>query len=89
LKFSEYFNFEIGESDDWFDPLLNVDTKLFIDPFLIYSAEYKEFVGSHEEVILFFNTVFELIARSKGNEQSMLRRKALGYYFCNKPCLSG
>lgn len=78
MKFSEHFDINVEKDDDWFDLLLNVDAKLFIDPFLIYSAEDSEFVGSHDEVISFFNEVFELIARSQGREESVLWKKALG-----------
>jgi hypothetical protein len=78
LKFSEHFNCELDDSDDWFDLLLNVDTKLFIDPFLIYSSEYADFIGSHAEIVSFFNTVFQFIARSEGNEASVFWKKALG-----------
>ena len=58
MKFSEQFSITKGTDDDWFDPILNIDTKLFIDPFLIYSSETGVFIGSHDEVINFFNNVF-------------------------------
>jgi hypothetical protein len=77
LKFSEHFNIQADEEDDWFDLLLNIDTKLFIDPFLIYANEKDEFVGSHEQIISFFNDVFELVAKSKGKEKSLLWKKTL------------
>lgn len=76
MKFSDEFNLNIGESEDWFDPILSLDTKLFIDPFLIYSLEGDEFEGSHKEVISFFNLVFQFIARSKGDKTSLFWRRA-------------
>jgi len=76
MKFSEHYSITKGTDDDWFDPVLNIDTKLFIDPFLIYSSETGNFIGSHDEVISFFNHVFILLAKSRGNPQTVPWRKA-------------
>ena len=67
MRFSELFQLNRTNEDDWFDPILSVDTKLFIDPFLLYEFGQKEFEGSHAEVIAFFNSVFQIIANSAGN----------------------
>jgi hypothetical protein len=76
MLFSDAFGIQRTDQDDWFDPLLNLDTKLFIDPFLLYDHEAGEFVGSHAEVIRFFNHVLTLIARSGGNQSSASWRQA-------------
>lgn len=76
MKFSEHYSITKGADDDWFDPVLNIDTKLFIDPFLIYSSETGNFVGSHDEVISFFNKVFMLLATSRGNPKTVPWKKA-------------
>jgi hypothetical protein len=70
MLFSAAFGIRRTGQDDWFDALLNLDTKLFIDPFLLYDNEIGEFVGSHAEVIRFFNHVLGLIARSGGTRTS-------------------
>jgi hypothetical protein len=70
MLFSDAFGLQLTDRDDWFDPLLNLDTKLFIDPFLLYDNETGDFVGSHADVIVFFNYVLALIARSNGNTTS-------------------
>lgn len=77
MRFSETFGIERREQDDWFDPVLSVDTKLFIDPFLIYRGERGVFVGSHQETIRFFNDVFGLIARTKGDREHPFWRRSL------------
>lgn len=77
MKFSETFKVTREADDDWFDPVLSIDTKLFLDPFLLYADEKGHFEGSHEEIIAFFNSVFQLIARSKGDRQSLLWKKAV------------
>ncbi len=77
MLFSETFNVHKAEADDWFDPVLSLDTKLFLDPFLLYALEDSTFAGSHNTVISFFNDVFALIAHSKGNRASVLWNKAV------------
>jgi hypothetical protein len=77
LRFSEVFNIERTKQDDWFDPVLSVDTRLFIDPFLIYAGEKGVFAGSHKEIIKFFNDVFSLIAKTKGDHKHLFWRRSL------------
>ncbi len=75
MKFSEIFSITKSVDDTWFDPILNMDTKLFIDPFLIYSSETDNFKGSHDEIISFFNNLFLLVAKSRGNPRSVPWKK--------------
>jgi hypothetical protein len=77
MKFSDEFKISRDESEDWFDPVLSIDTPLFIDPFLIFRQEEAFFNGSHKEIIDFFNANFELIAQSGGNPRSPLYLKAV------------
>ena len=35
MRFSEHFGIS-PEGQDWFDPHLKIDTKLFVDPILLY-----------------------------------------------------
>jgi transcriptional regulator with XRE-family HTH domain len=76
MLFSDAYGVQRTAEDDWFDPLLNLDTKLFIDPFLWYDNEAADFAGSHAEAIRFFNHVLQLIARSNGNTTSALWQQA-------------
>ena len=80
MKFSETFGIEVEENDGWFDPILSIDTKLFIDPFLLYDLEdeINEFAGSHAEVIAFFNCVFELIAKGGRDTKSNSWKRGVG-----------
>ena len=68
MLFSEAVNITVCDTDTWFDPILSVDTKLFIDPFLLYEFEFDEFVGSHEEVVGFFNFAFQALAQHLATE---------------------
>jgi len=77
MLFSERFKITPAEGDEWFDVILSIDTTLFLDPFLIYAGERGHFVGSHEEVINFFDAVFKLLATSSGDEALVRYQKAL------------
>lgn len=76
MLFSTTFGIKRTKSDDWFDPFLAVDAKVWIDPFLIYSQEFGPFLGSHDEVIQFFETAYALVAKSKGSTSSAHWRRA-------------
>jgi hypothetical protein len=77
VRFSEHFGITRGPRDDWFDPVLTVDTRLFVDPFLVYAQEDGEFEGSHTEVIDFFNVAFKRIAKSDGSQSTLGYRKTM------------
>lgn len=77
MKFSEQFKIEKEKGDEWFDPFLTLDTKLFIDPFLLYKQEFGPFFGCHQMVIDFFNEIFMLVAKSNGLKESVSAKKAL------------
>lgn len=77
MLFSEHFKIKRMPDDRWFDPILSLDTPLFLDPFLIYANEQGEFAGSHDEIIRFFNSMFRLVAAAAGDESSPSYPKAL------------
>jgi hypothetical protein len=77
MKFSELFDIQKDSEDNWFDPILSLDTKLFIDPFLIYASADGFFTDSHTQIIEFFNHIFKLIAKSNGKKSSVIWRKAV------------
>lgn len=77
MKFSEHFKIKRTLSDDWFDVVLSLDTLLFLDPFLLYEREREPFIGSHDEIIRFFNRIFKLIAQAKGEPSSLRYQQAV------------
>lgn len=77
MLFTEQFNIARKASDSWFDPILDHDTKLFIDPFLVFKVKEGRFAKAHDKIVEFFNYVFELIAQSGGDKNSTHYRKAL------------
>jgi len=67
MRFSEAFAVERTEADDWFDPHLTIDTRLFIDPLLLLEAggEWQE---AHGELIGHFVHCYGLVARATGKQ---------------------
>lgn len=65
MRFSEHFAIQRTDEDDWFDPHLTIDTKLFIDPLLLLDAG-GEWAEAHRELIAHFVRCYELIAKATG-----------------------
>ncbi len=76
MKFSEAFNVKQQADDTWFDPILNLDSKLFIDPFLIYSQQIEFFEDAHDDIITIFNKAYMLISRVAGDSSHNSWKKA-------------
>jgi hypothetical protein len=76
LRFSEYFRIEPEGPVGWFDPLLNADTLLFVDPFRVFLESDRRWVQAHARLIDFFNLVMETVADSGFNHTSSHWRAA-------------
>ena len=77
MLFSDHFKIDLNGTEDWFDPLLSSDIKLFIDPFLIFEDEFEMFEGSHKEIIEYYEHAFNLVAKAAGDKQSAYWTKAI------------
>ena len=54
-RFSEYNNYKYDLSKDtWFNPVVEWDSKLFIDPLLLKRTSIKELKNCYQELIEFF-----------------------------------
>ncbi len=62
MYFSESVGIDYEPGYDWFDPVLDTDTPLFVDPFLIFKDRSDEWGSAHDELIDYFQTAFELLA---------------------------
>ena len=67
FRFSDIGGIKNADDEEWFDPFLDLDTALFVDPFLIFGNEVGLFDGAHDEIISFFTYIFKQIAESGGN----------------------
>ncbi len=75
--FSEYFNVTKTAGDDWFDPILGADTRLFVDPFLVFRDTSQGWADAHRELIAYFNLVFHMVGNTIVATTSPERAKAL------------
>lgn len=64
MLFSAHNKIANAGSEPWFDPILDIDTQLFVDPFLIYKSSEPGFAGAHDKIVAFFGEAFSLAARS-------------------------
>lgn len=63
MTFSQHYEIEISNTDDWFDPILFTDTKLFIDPLLISQRVHPKFREADTEINKFFFEAFKIAAQ--------------------------
>ena len=77
MLFSDAFGINKTAEDDWFDPILDTDTKLFVDPFLIFQEQADEWSGAHDQLIGHFDKCFHLIAEGNRKPASLPYQKAL------------
>ncbi|MBO9703649.1 MAG: hypothetical protein J7604_25820 [Sporocytophaga sp.] len=77
MLFSKVYSIQKDRNDDWFDPILTLDTLLFIDPLLIFEKYHPGFIHASGKIIEFFNKAFEIAARSTGNSQDLRHKQLL------------
>ena len=77
MLFSEYYRIIRSADDDWFDPILPVDTKLFVDPFLVFQDGPGAWSEAHNRIVAHFNEAFLLLARAGCDPRSVLFKAAL------------
>ncbi|WP_316812951.1 hypothetical protein [Pedobacter heparinus] len=58
MHFSNHFNISTTGSETWFDPILDDDTLLFVDPFLIYLDNSGHFTGGYQKMMTYFENIF-------------------------------
>jgi hypothetical protein len=76
MRFGEYYGIPTTPEDDWFDAFMPADTKLFVDPFLIWEQSEGHWASAHEHLIDFFEMVFQLVKSSGGNTSTVSWRQA-------------
>lgn len=76
MLFSEYYKITCVGDEEWFDPILHQDTRLFIDPFAVFKSNDDLFKDCYSEMMYFFQLAFELIANSGGVKNHLSYKKA-------------
>lgn len=59
---TSHFGIARTRQDDWFDTILDVDTELFVDPFLVFKETAGFWADAHARLIEHFNHAFLLVA---------------------------
>lgn len=77
MFFSEHYSILRTSADDWFDPILDLDTPLFIDPFLVFKDREARWRGAHGSIVAHFQQAFELLARAGCDPHSQHFRAAV------------
>jgi len=69
ITFSKQYNIPKNKLEKMgiFDPTINVDTKLFIDPLLLENSNYPEISKARKSFNKFFETIILLLSKSKTN----------------------
>ncbi len=50
-----------------FDPIIDLDTKFFIDPALLDLCEEVEFINAHDKIKEYFSRIILLLSLGNGN----------------------
>lgn len=76
IKFSEQFNVSSSaiESTGVFDVILDVDTRVFIDPALLELCTEPEFVGARSKIENYFSKIITLLRHSRKSDDMYWRR---------------
>lgn len=82
---SVHFHLHLTPSDDWFDPILDADTELFVDPFLIFKETSGFWKDAHASLIRHFDRAFLMIAEGNLNPKTLSYRKALAILVFREP----
>jgi hypothetical protein len=82
---SKYFKLTRTDKDDWFDVILDNDTELFLDPFLVFKEKAQFWQGAHDYIIFHFNHAFILIAEGNCNPKSLSYKKAIDLLIFREP----
>jgi hypothetical protein len=70
MRFSDAFEVTPTNDDDWFDVTLELDSNLFVDPFLIYQDDSAEWQAAHDHILRFFAMVFDCVQQAGGSRTS-------------------
>jgi hypothetical protein len=82
---STHFGLTRTTADDWFDPILDADTELFVDPFLIFKEKSGFWKDGHKRLIKHFDVAFLMIAKGNLDPATLLYKKALALLVFKEP----
>jgi hypothetical protein len=85
MYFAEAFSITPTEEDDWFDRLLETDTQLFVDPFLIFAETEGFWSEAGDALAGHFQRGFEMLAGHQNSPGSLQYKKTIQYMLFPEP----
>lgn len=77
MRFSTAAGVTRGADDDWFDLVVDQDSPLYIDPYLVFEDEDPFWAGCYDEVVAFFELATGLVLAAGGEHDTPAWRKAV------------
>jgi hypothetical protein len=71
MRFSEQHEVKRPEGSDWPDANVEMDSPLYVDPFLLFEDEDPAWEGAHDEIVDFFDATVDLLKLPQGHRESM------------------
>ena len=65
MRFSEQHEVKRPEGSDWFDANVEMDSPLYVDPFLLFEDEGPAWHGAHDEIVNFFDATLDLLKQAR------------------------
>lgn len=76
MRFTEQHEVERPGDADWFDLNVEMDSPLYVDPFLLFDDPDPFWSAGHDEIIDFFDAALDLLKKADGQRESMHWKKA-------------
>lgn len=77
MRFSAAAGITRGTDDDWFDLVIDQDSPLYIDPYLVFEDDDPLWAGSYDDVVAFFELAAGLVLAAGGEQNTPAWRKAV------------
>ena len=77
MYFAEAFGISNADQYEWFNPILEIDSPLFVDPFAIFADKDAAWRHAHEEIMEYFHNAFEILARSDFRKSHQYYKRTL------------
>lgn len=71
MRFSEQHKIARPAQADWFDANVEMDSPLYVDPFLVFDDTEPQWASAHDEIVDFFDATLGLLKRADGHRESM------------------
>lgn len=85
MRFTEQHKVERPDDADWFDINVEMDSPLYVDPFLVFDDTDPHWTAAHDEIIDFFDAALSLLRRADGHRESMHWVKAQRFLLFPEP----